>query len=249
MEYGNDELRILTEIDDMGRRRQPYSFVADGQERTVLLDENGQRPRWDFTIEHPIYGKLVCSYYPDSAENQLKGWFGNGFAQEKDGKRQVPGIPMWACTEAGMEYLQRHIQQALHDALTGLVLEAQIAGLHARNGEEFLIPGLKMNKQINQVRRYYEVQMNERLGRRQGHRPDKAAFLQRAYKAYCKAADALEQEGLPVRVTEEELVKHLEHKRGHQKLKGIDVRSFTKQLKKYGFTYAELVERFKYSRE
>jgi len=87
MEYGDEQVRVLAEIDEIGKHRRLIRFQQDGEERTVLIDDVGHRRRWDFTIEHPIYGKLVCSYYPGEAKKQLENHFGAGFAQEKDGKR------------------------------------------------------------------------------------------------------------------------------------------------------------------
>jgi hypothetical protein len=45
-----------------------------------------------------------------------------------------------------MEYLLKHIQQGLHDALCGLVMEAQIHGLFARNEHEFMIANLSQKR-------------------------------------------------------------------------------------------------------
>lgn len=255
MEYGDEELRVLTEIDEIEKQRQLFHFERDGEERTILLDGVGHRSRWDFAIEHPIYGKLVCSYYPDAAKKQLQGYFGSGFAQERDGEQVIPGLMHWSCTDAGMEYLLKHIQQGLHDALCGLVMEAQIHGLFARNGHEFMISNLSQKKEINQVRNYYRARMNERLGTRQGRRKDMVDFLIRAYRAYCDVADELK---IPItdpfirdstaRVTQEKLVGHMKRKRIHNEESEITVRAFTKQLKEYGLTYSELIERCHYTR-
>lgn len=255
MEYGDEEIRVLTEIDEIEKQRQFLRLKHDGGERTVLLESVGHRPRWDFTIEDSVYGKLVCSYYPEAAKKQLKGYFGNGFAQERDGERVVPGLMHWSCTDAGMEYLLKHIQQGLHDALSGLVMEAQIHGLLAQNGRDFMIPSLSTKKQINQVRKYYRARMNERLGTRQGQRKNIVDFLLRVYHAYCDVADELK---IPAtdpfiqastgQVTQEKLVEYMKRKRIPNEESGMSVRALTKQLKAYGFTYSELIERCHYTR-
>jgi len=71
MDYGDHELRVLTEIDEVEKQRQLIRHTYAGEERTFLVSEEGCRQRWDFTIEHQVYGKLVCSYYPQGAEDQL----------------------------------------------------------------------------------------------------------------------------------------------------------------------------------
>jgi hypothetical protein len=248
MEHGDDELRVLTEIDDVTKKRHVKRFNAGGQESAILIDKEGHRARWDFTIENPMYGKLVCSYYPEDAQQQIQGYFRSGFAEEKDGKRSVPAIPMWSCTASGMKYLQEQIQQAIHNALAGLVMEAQVHGLRDCNGDYFIIPNLDLKKQVGQIRKFYKAHANNRLGAHQGQQRDKAGFLLRTYKAYCEAVADLESRGEPVEVTEEKLVTHLTYKRKHKKAEQIDARSFTKLMSSYGFTYEKLLERFEYSR-
>jgi hypothetical protein len=255
MEYGDEEVRVLTEIDEIEKQRQLRRSTTRGGERTDLLDQEGSRQRWDFSIEHPIYGKLVCSYYPEGAGDQLEGWFARQFTYEEKGKSSVQGIPMWSCTEAGMEYLQKHIQQGLHDALCGLVGEAGINGLFARNGREVMIPNLSQKRRVKELRDYYDTRMNKRLGARQGQRKDTVDFLVRAYRAYCDAADELKiplTDPLPqistARVTQEKLVEHMKRKRNDDEENKITVRGLTKQLVKHGLTYAELIKRCHYAR-
>jgi hypothetical protein len=243
MEYGDGGVRVLTEIDEVEKQRQLFRCTYEGEERTVLINKEGCRQRWDFSIEHPIYGKLVCSYYPKGAEEQLDGWFGSGFAQEENGKSSVPGIPMWSCTEAGMKYLQKHIQQGLHDALCGLVMEAQIQGLLERNGHEFMISGLDMKKQIKDLRRFYQMRTNKRLPH-QGPRRDRVGFVRRAYKAYCDTAEELEKKGRAVQVTKERVAEKYVPERRTGKEVGIDVRSLDEQIDRYGFTCERLFEVF-----
>jgi hypothetical protein len=154
-----------------------------------------------------------------------------------------------------MEYLLRYTQQGLHDALCGLVMEAQIHGLLARNGHDFMVPNLSQKKQTNQVRDYYRARMNERLGTRQGQRRDRVDFLVRAYRAYCHVANELKipatdpfRQNSASRVTQEKLVGYMKRKRIHKEESEMTVRAFTKQLKEYGFTYSELIKRFHYTR-
>ena len=251
MDYGDHELRVLTEIDDITKKRDRRRFSTGSEERTVIVDTEGHRPRWDFTIEHPMFGKLTSSYYPEDAREQLERYFGRGFGEVEDGILSIPAIPVWNCVDAGQQYLLEKIQQCIHDALCGLVMEAEVSGLSERNGHEFTIPDLNQKVRVDQIHSYYRNRTNKRLGTLQGQRKDTVEFLRRAYLAYCGAANEL---SLPVsdpftrmtpikRIPQEKLVEHMTRKRSLDGKETISVRGFTKQLKKHGFTYSQFVDR------
>jgi hypothetical protein len=174
MEYGDDELRVVTELDQVEAPRQIRRVNVDGQEKAILLDMKGHRRRWDFTVEHPIYGKLVCSYYPKAALRQLEGHFGRGFSGDQDGTLTITRESL-VCTDAGMEYLQRQIQQGIHDALIGLVIEAQTHGLFLCDGQEFVVTGLESRKRgmLKSLVTYHETVAKQRQGLDKPGRPQK----------------------------------------------------------------------------
>jgi hypothetical protein len=256
MEYGDDDVRVLTEIDKVEAprriRRVPELNLA------ILIDENGHRERWDFTIENPMYGKLVCTYYPGEALPQLVDYFVDVFAEykHKSGDRSInPVLPPLRCASAGGRYLRKQIQQGVHDALCGLLMEAGVYGLRERNGHEFIIPKLAQKRRVKRIRDHYTSCMNKRLGTRQGQRKDTVDFLFRAYQAYRDAADELKisvTDGVTrkktMKVTQEKLVKHMKSKRRHDGEEAMSIRGFTKQLKEHGLTYSELVDRCEYIR-
>jgi hypothetical protein len=180
MEYGDDDVRVLTEIDNVEVPRQVRRIPE--LNLVTLLEGEGQRERWDFTVENPMYGKLVCSYYPDEALPQLVDNFVDVFAGYKDKFGNYPGHPVNAalgCATAGGRYLRKQIQQGLHDALCGLLMEAEVYGIRERNGHEFAIFRLNLNlkRSINRIRNHYSGRMNKRLGTRQGDRKDTVEFL------------------------------------------------------------------------
>jgi len=182
----------------------------------------------------------VCSYYPQGAEDQLARHFAKGFTNQ--------GIPTWSSTKAGLEYLQEKIQEGVHDALYGLVVEAMIQGIRRRNGHDFLI-AVDLTKQTNELRSFYNKSTNKRLGAQQGPQPDPVDFLLRAYKAYCVVMDAKERTGSKEQGTIEETAAKYEGKRASTEKEGIDPRSFKEQMERYGYTWEGLLERFSYARE
>jgi hypothetical protein len=52
MEFGDESVRIVTEVDDIGKARELRKVNHDGETRTFLLDSVGHRRRWDFGIQN-----------------------------------------------------------------------------------------------------------------------------------------------------------------------------------------------------
>lgn len=245
MEYGEQDLRILTEIDRIEKQRPVYRFVLGGEEQTELADKNGQRERWDFIVENPLYGKMICSYYPEEAVKELRNYYAAFFSYEKDGEEYVQGIPMSGCTSEATAYLRTRMQQGIHDALCSLILEARVHGLSESNGRTFVRPDLDTNKGVTQIQNYNKTRLRRRLNARRGPKKNRALFIKRVYEAYCKAADEAEQPGESNKITQKHIAKFLPNKKNQNNdFEGIDVRTFGAQLADHQVNYAYLMEMF-----
>jgi hypothetical protein len=157
----------------------------------VVMEDTGQR--WDFTIEHGIYGKLVCSYYPREGENHLQHCFDRIFTKPQ-GKHSILEFgPALHCYHQAYNLMKEKIAHNIHDSMIGFIKEVFLETLIELNGWEFNLK-LDAAKKMKSIRDFHSKASGLRMGARQGRKADRAAFIKQVLEAYGKAHDELAEE-------------------------------------------------------
>jgi len=163
-----------------------------------------------FTIENPIFGKLVCLYSPGQAAS---GTLARSFNSHL-------GAPSGTllCHRHALSLIDRKIKHNLQDAMEGLIKEAIFETMRDLNGYAFM-GDLKAKEWKRFIKNWHASASGKRMGAHKGPQKDASNFVRQVSRA------ATHIKG---RVTQEKLAEKMR----------ISRRGLQQQMRSYGFAWS-----------
>ena len=184
--------------------RLEISLVNLDDPNVVGLDTQRQ-----FTIEHPIFGNLVCLYSPGQAAS---GTLASGF------KRLGNPSEILLCHRHALDLIDRKIKRNLQDAMEGLIKEVIFETMRDLNGYAFM-GSLKAKEWKTFIKNWHASASGERMGAHKGPQKDAANFVRQVSHAAAH---------IKGRVTQEKLAEKMR----------ISRRGLQQQTRSYGFAWS-----------
>jgi hypothetical protein len=167
-----------------------------------------------FTIEHPIFGKLVCLYSPGQATS---GTLASGFKRHLGNPSEI-----LLCHNHALGLIHRKIKRNLKDAMEGLIREVMFETMRDLNGHAF-IGELKAKQWKKSIKDWHASASGKRIGAHQGPQKDASKFVRQVSNA------ATHVKG---RVTQEKLAEAM----------GITPRGLQQQIRSYRFAWSGVLD-------
>ncbi|SRR6266481_996446 len=136
--------------------RLEISLVSIEDPNVVGLDTQRQ-----FTIEHPIFGNLVCSYAPGQAAS---GTLASSFERRLGNPSEI-----LLCHRHALDLVDRKIKRNLQDAMEGLIKEVIFETMRDLNGYAFM-GSLKVKEWNNFIKNWHASASAKRMGLTKAHK-------------------------------------------------------------------------------
>lgn len=156
--------------------RLEISLVSLEDPNVVGLDTQRQ-----FTIEHPIFGNLVCPYAPGQAAS---GTLASSFKRRLGNPSEI-----LLCHRHALDLVDRKIKRNLQDAMEGLIKEVIFETMRDLNGYAFM-GSLKVKEWNNCIKNWHASASAKRMGAHKGPQKDAANFVRQVSHAAPKSKGA-----------------------------------------------------------